>query len=121
MWKRGQYVTVIDARTGITMKMKRMGGTYHADVEPATQSDTAALKKAYGGSWSWSRRPVWVIVGGKTYAASINGMPHGSDTLPNNGMNGQVCIHFVGSKTHGGNRVDSAHQACIDEAVRLSK
>ena len=114
-------MTVVDVRTGITMKMKRMGGTYHADVEPATKNDTALLKKAYGGKWSWARRPVWVIVNGKAYAGSINGMPHGSDTLPSNGMDGQVCIHFLGSKTHGGKVVDPEHQNCVQEAYNKGK
>ena len=116
IWKRGQYVTVIDVRTGITMKMKRMGGTYHADVEPATKSDTSKLLQCYGGKWSWNRRPVWVVVNGKYMAGSINGMPHGQQTITNNGMNGQVCIHFLGSKTHGGGSVCPQHQACIKEA-----
>lgn len=116
IWKRGQYVTVIDVRTGITMKMKRMGGTDHADVETATKSDTSKLLQCYGGKWSWDRRPVWVVVNGKYMAASMNGMPHGQQTIANNGMDGQICIHFLGSKTHGGGRVCPLHKACIQEA-----
>ena len=113
---RGRSVVVTDVRTGISWREVRLGGTNHADTEPATDKDTAAMKKAYGGSWSWNRRPVWVSIGGVRYAASMNGMPHGSGPR-DNGFSGHHCIHFVNSRTHGGNRVDEAHQAAIQEAM----
>ncbi len=113
---RGRSVVVTDVRTGISWREVRLGGTNHADTEPMTAKDTAAMKKAYGGSWSWNRRPVWVSIGGVRYAASMNGMPHGSGPR-DNGFSGHHCIHFVNSRTHGGNRVDEAHQAAIQEAM----
>lgn len=113
---RGRSVVVTDVRTGISWREVRLGGTNHADTEPATDKDTAAMKKAYGGSWSWNRRPVWVSIDGVRYAASMNGMPHGKGPQ-DNGFSGHHCIHFVNSRTHGGNRVDEAHQAAIQEAM----
>jgi len=113
---RGRTVVVTDVRTGLSWREKRLGGTNHADCEPLTAKDTAAMKAAYGGSWSWDRRPVWVSIDGVRYAASMNGMPHGSGPL-DNGFAGHHCIHFVNSRTHGTNRVDAAHQAAIREAT----
>lgn len=109
-------VTVIDVRTGISYNVKRCGGQYHADVEPVTAEDTEKMYQTYGRQWSWDRRPVWVVINGTYVAASINGMPHGKDTISTNGMSGQVCIHFLNSKTHGGNAVCPLHQACVNEA-----
>ena len=35
-------------------------------------------------------------------------------------MDGQICLHFRGSKIHGSGRIDEAHQACIQEAFAKS-
>ena len=120
-WQKETYFTMVDVRTGTVMQMKFWRGTNHADIEPATKADTAALKACYGGHWTWLRRPVWAIINGQAYAGSINGMPHGGDTLPNNGMRGQICLHFVGSKTHCDYKVDADHQAAIQEAYLAGK
>ena len=40
---RGHYGTLLDVKTGITIKIYRMGGHNHADVEPATYADTQKL------------------------------------------------------------------------------
>jgi len=51
-------------------------------------------------------------------AVSFVTQPHGSQTIRNNNFDGQFCIHMTGSKTHGGNKVDSAHQAAINKAYK---
>ena len=94
-----------------------MGGTNNADVEALTASDTAIVKSIYG-NWSWARRAVVVNYGGRKIAGSMNGMPHGQQTIWNNNFNGQFCIHFLGSKTHGSGRVDPDHQAMVRKAAR---
>jgi len=54
-------------------------------------------------------------------AASINGMPHGGGVISDNGMDGQVCIHFQGSSTHNGNtKFAQLHQQVALEAYDLS-
>ena len=116
VYSRGTIATVTDVKTGISWKVKRRGGTNHADTEPLTAEDTAKMKKAYGGSWSWNRRAIWVTVNGKTYAASQNGMPHAVYSITDNNFNGHFCIHFLNSRTHTGNRLDSAHQSCVKAA-----
>ncbi len=114
--KKYQPFEVIDVRTGIHWTMRRFGGWWHADVEPLTKADTAAMKEAWGGKLVSSRRPVWVKIGGKYYAASLMGYVHGPQTIKENGMDGQVCLHFRGSRIHESVHVDEAHQACIIEA-----
>lgn len=119
VFDRGDVATVTDIKTGLKFQVKRTGGYNHADAQPLTEKDTKIMYQAYGYFWQWTRRPIWVTVDGKTYAASMNGMPHGeSDSMPENGFDGCFCIHFLNSRTHGTDRVDSAHQNCIQEAYK---
>ncbi len=117
VYKRGGTAKIIDCRTGTVINIRRVGGSNHMDVEPLNAEDTAKLKKIYGGSWSWHRRPVILVADGKYIAASINGMPHGAEISESNNFDGQFCLHTTNSKTHGTDRVDSGHQNCIEEAL----
>ena len=119
IFSRGTIATVTDVQTGIAWNEKRTGGTNHADVQPVTAADTAAMKKAVG-SWSWNRRPVFVTINGVNYAASMNAMPHGSGSITNNNFDGHHCIHFTNSRTHGSNSVCSLHQAAIKKAANAT-
>ncbi len=114
---KGATVTIKDVQTGKTFQAVRWSGSSHMDTEPASKEDTAAMKSIYGGSWSWKRRAILVKYNGHVYAASMNGMPHGTSTI-SNGFDGHFCIHFTGSKTHGTNKVDSDHQDCVKEALK---
>ena len=114
---KGATVTVKDCRTGKTFTAVRWSGSNHMDTEPASRADTAVLKEIYGGSWSWRRRPILVKYNGHVYAASMNGMPHGTSTI-DNGFDGHFCVHFSGSKTHGTDRVDEDHQAAVTAAMK---
>jgi uncharacterized protein YgiM (DUF1202 family) len=110
-------IPVVDVRTGVTYTIQCFSKGSHADVETLTTADTEILKGLYGGSWSWSPRPVWVTIAGRTVAASINGMPHGGGVIAGNGMDGQICLHFLGSKTHNGNTsFEQSHQNGVWEA-----
>ena len=120
IFARGTVAKITDVTTGISWYEKRTGGTNHADVQPLTAADTAAMKRALGGSWSWNRRPIFVTINGVNYAASMNGMPHGSDSISGNNFDGHHCIHFTNSRTHGSNRVDGDHQDAIREAARAT-
>lgn len=108
--------TITDVKTGLQWKEVRKAGSKHADVQPKTSADTAKLKKAYGGNWSWARRPIWVTINGVTYAASMNGQPHGGSSI-NNNFPGHHCIHFTNSRTHGSDKVDANHQKAIKIAA----
>lgn len=98
------------------------------------------FKNAFGGAKdigsAWDRRPALLNVDGKVYSVSIYGFPHGftgSDsfsrsTFPNgqlfyaaNNYYGMMCVHFTGSKTHGGSAPDEKHQANITTAYNYAK
>ena len=116
---KGATFKVKDIRTGKVFTVKRWSGANHIDAEPASASDTAVMKSIYG-HWSWKRRPVLVKYNGHVYAASMNGMPHGTQTISGNNFVGHFCIHFYGSKTHGSKKVDAMHQNCEAEALKHS-
>lgn len=109
--------TIIDVNTGTSLNVRRLFGSNHLDVEPATKNDTKKLKQIYGGKWSWASRGVLLKTNGKYYAASINSMPHGQQSNISNGYKGQFCIHLKDSKTHGSNKVNAAHQKKIKDVV----
>lgn len=109
--------TIIDCATGLSFKVQRRGGYNHADAEPLTADDTATMKQICGGKWSWTRRAVIVVVGGRRIAASINGMPHGGCQIKNNNFDGHFCVHFLGSRTHASALLDPDHQRMVHAAV----
>ena len=114
-------IEIKDVRTGLVFKGKVLYGTNHLDVEPLTAADTAILLKINGGvKFSWRRRAMLVKHNGHVYAASIYSEPHGDQTIYNNNFDGQFCLHFYGSKTHGTKVVDSAHQTCITQALKAT-
>ncbi len=117
VYKRGGTAYIVDCETGIRIKIRRVGGSNHMDVEPATASDTEKLLKIYGGSWSWDQRAVILIADGEYIAASINGMPHGAEISTDNNYEGQFCLHTTGSITHGTEKVNGRHQQKIEEAL----
>ena len=116
---KGATFKVKDIKTGIVFTVKRWSGANHIDAEPATSSDTGKMRKIFG-HWSWRRRAVLVKYNGHVYAASMNGMPHGTQTIRGNNFDGHFCIHFYGSKTHGSRKVDAMHQNCVAEAMKHS-
>jgi len=90
-------ITLIDVRTGASFNVRATSIGRHADVEPSTQADTDIKFETRDGIWSWEARPIWVIIGERTFAASINGRPHAGSDISNNGVNGHFCLWFMGS------------------------
>ena len=131
VWARGTVAMITDVQTGLSFASKRYAGGSHADVEPLTAADTAIMCRIYGVEASqdiaeqnlYQRRPLWVTISGRTLAASMYGVPHnpGGDTLPDNDYTGQFCVHFVNSKVHRTQKVDSAHQKAIQYAYKYGK
>lgn len=127
VWNKGETAVITDVRTGLSFRARRWSGGYHADVEPLTAADTAVMCRIYGVKKAqeiseknmWERRPLWVTLKGRTFAASMYGVPHNypaGDTIANNDFYGQFCVHFLNSRTHTSNRVDSEHMKAIREA-----
>ncbi|MCR8635565.1 hypothetical protein [Paenibacillus radicis (ex Xue et al. 2023)] len=107
---------VIDVESGLSFNVQRRAGTHHADVQPLTKEDTAVMKQIYNGKWSWRRKAIIVQTEDKFLAASMHGMPHGGDGIPDNDFSGHFCIHFLGSTTHGSGNVDPEHQLMVYKA-----
>jgi len=123
IYEKGKQATVTDIATGKSFKVKRLYGRNHADSEPLTAEDTKIMKSIYG-SWSWDRRAIIVTITDKNgvlrkIAASMNGMPHGGESIGNNDMKGHFCIHFKNSRTHSGSRLDPGHQKAVKKAAGL--
>jgi len=117
----GTPATIIDVRTGLSWQVASFSNGNHADVETLTAEDTAIMLQAWGGRWCWTPRPVVVIINGRTLAASLNGMPHAGWTVSGNNMNGHVCLHFLGSRTHNGTvSHERDHQAAVREAFNTA-
>ena len=142
IWSVGTVAIITDVYTGISFRAQRLYGDNHADCEPLTTADTAAYCLIFGVSTpqeiedreqelrSYRRRPLWVTIGGRTFAASMYGIPHNyeGDRIPDNGYTGQFCVHFTNSKTHTTNIVDPdasynnyfGHQSAIQYAYTHS-
>lgn len=117
VYRNFSVVKVTDVRTGRSFYARRYYGHYHADSEPLTAEDARTLREIYGGEWSWERRPIIVEVGGRAIAASMNGYPHGGESIADNEFPGHFCIHFLGSRIHRTGNIDPRHQAAVLEAA----
>lgn len=126
MIPRGANFKVYDVKTGIVWWAHRWAGGSHADIETLTAADSARLCEAYGvkklqdivDQKIWERRPCLITIGTRTFAASLDGMQHNpaGDTISNNGMDGQVCLHFTNSKGHESGAVSESHAKAIEYA-----
>lgn len=112
-------VTVVDLEKGLSFRAQRRAGKHHADVQPVSRRDTSIMKQMYDGKWSWRRRAILVKTNGRVLAASMHGMPHGGDGIPDNGFRGHFCIHFLNSSTHGSGHIDPDHQYMVRKAAGM--
>jgi len=114
-----RQAVIRDLESGLEFRVVRLGGGNHADCEPLTAEDTRTMKAIAGGAWTWTPKPVQVIVSGRKIAASINFMPHSVQTVTDNGFAGHFCVHFRHSRTHNTNQEDARHQANVLKAAGL--
>ncbi|MGM1046433.1 MAG: hypothetical protein ACQEXX_09845 [Bacillota bacterium] len=121
MLPRKSIFAVTDLETGLTFRVQRRAGSDHADVQPLTTEDTKIMKQIYNNQWSWNRKAIVVQKGNVKLAASMNGMPHGGDGIPENGFSGHFCIHFLGSSTHRSVHTDLLHQFMVHKAAGEQK
>lgn len=117
----GDIIPIYDILSGTTYNVHVLSNGSHADVETLTARDTEIKLEILNGEWNWTPRPVWVTIGERTVAASINGFPHDIYTIPDNNMDGHVCLHFYGSTTHNNNlEFAQLHQDILMEAWNMS-
>ena len=118
---KGSTIQIKDVKTGYVFKARVLYGTNHLDAEPLTKSDTAILLKINGGvTFKADRRPMLVKYNGHVYAASIYSQPHGDQTITDNNYEGQFCLHFYGSRTHGTDVLDQKHQDAVAQAMKAT-
>lgn len=115
------HIQIYDVLTGLTYYVYSFSNGNHADVRTVSAADTAIMFHTFGYRWGWDVRPVWVTVGDRVIAASINGQPHGGIGNPANGLGGHVCLHFFGSNVHNGNAAFARlHQDVLHQAYSLA-
>ena len=126
MLPRGSKFKIYDVKTGIVFWAYRQAGGKHMDIETLSAADSERLCQIYGtktlqeivdrNMW-YPRRACLVTIGTRTFACSLDGMQHGDDTISNNGMDGQVCLHFTNSTGHSPNApVSDSHKEAIEYA-----
>ena len=94
--KNGQNLIAYDPDTGISWTLRIMSRGNHADVEPLTAADTAAMFQAFGNKESWGPKVVYVkLPDGRWSIASTHNVAHGSQTISDNNFDGQNCVHFL--------------------------
>ena len=93
--KSGQKVLVYEPRSGSSFRLRFYSLGRHADSEPLTAQDTAIMKAAWGGKFSWDEKPVYVLLPSGTWVlASMHCMPHLSGSIKDNDFDGHLCVHF---------------------------
>jgi len=98
--KSGQTVLVYEPASGSSFSLRLYSLGRHADSEPLTANDTAIMKAAWGGKFSWSEKPVYVRLPNGTWCiASMHSMPHLSGSIKNNDFDGHLCVHFPRTMT----------------------
>lgn len=146
-WTEAQYLLPINAEfkvtdfyTGKSFMVKRTVGASHIDAETLTMNDTNIMRSVWGGTLSWSRRPIIIEYNGRKIAASMTSMPHAGnenaaggayttwrsgdygagtnfDYVKGNGINGHFDIHFLNSARHSDGKVDTEHQKNVKIAA----
>lgn len=114
---RKNIFSITELESGLTFRVQRRAGSSHADVQPISKEDSKIMKRIYEGKWSWKRKAVLVQSGRIRIAASMNGMPHGGDGIPDNGFSGHFCVHFQDSTSHKSKTPDPAHQLMVHKAA----
>ena len=124
----GSTITITDVLTGKSFNGRIQSTGYHADVEPKTAEDTKTMCAIWGvadaNSISYTRKAILVTatVNGTTYtyAASMYGEVHGSQTIADNDYDGQFCVHFRHSTTSDTQIEYAENQEPIDVAVNYA-
>ncbi len=113
----GNTYKVIDCYSGTEFHMVFTGGENHAEMECASASDSATYKQLFGGEYNYSKRPFLIVIGDKRIAASLQGYPHGTDSVSGNEADGHSCMYFDGSLSHVGALSDIEHVTQVYKAA----
>lgn len=105
-----------DFNTGSVFSMTLINAGNHAEMECSTTADTATFLTCFGGAFNYSKRPMVMQLEGKMISASMQGEPHGEDSVPGNDMDGHVCVYFTGCTSEVGSLPDVEHLTQIRKA-----
>lgn len=101
-----------------TFKVKRIGGTNHADIIPDTKEDFDFINQNLPQD---TCIPVALIYSPSVIIpASFYGYMHGYSDNENQ-FYGHYCLHFKGSKMHETNNIDYYHKKAIKSAEKQAK
>ncbi|CEP67607.1 LysM domain [Moorella glycerini] len=117
----GAVATITDLDSGLSFRVRHLGGSNHADSEPLTAADTATMKQIFNGRWSWDTRAILLKVGDRVLAASMAGMPHSVETILDNDFPGHFDVYFWNSRSHNTNEIQPQHQANVLRAAGLEQ
>ncbi len=106
-----------DYNTGNSFSMTLTNVGNHAEMECSTAADTVTFLSCFGGEFNYSKRPMVMQLDNQNIAASMQGEPHGDDTISGNDMTGHVCVYFTGSASHVGSLPDVEHMNQIRKAA----
>ncbi len=112
----GSDIAITDYNTGATYTMQRTGGLNCAQVTAKTADDYSAYLTSFGGEATWEHRAVLVTIGDAVYAASIFGMPTGTDDN-GTGMKGHTFLSFNPGRTDIFALSDDEHLVAITRAA----
>lgn len=111
---------ITDICSGQKFRVRRTGGSNHADVEPVTATDTKAFYQMKNIP-SWSGRPVVATMrNGSKVAAAIRPFPHAYDRIGTNGMQGHFDLYFKGSVGHASPNPGSYPNPMMQRNVELA-
>lgn len=89
-------VQIYDPASGYGWKLKTLSLGRHFDSEPLTAEDTLYMNAAFGGSTTWTPKPVYVKLSSGTWTlATMHNVPHLSGSIQNNNFDGHLCVHFL--------------------------
>ena len=94
--KSGDRLLIYDPSTKISWTLRVYSRGRHCDSEPLTKQDTENMVKAFGGKNTWTQKGVYVkLPSGQWTIGSTHDMPHMSGSIPDNGFDGHLCVHFL--------------------------
>lgn len=117
----GAVATITDLDSGLSFRVRHLGGSNHADSEPLTAADTGIMKQIFNGRWSWDTRAILLKVGDRVLAASMAGQPHGVETILDNNFPGHFDLYFWNSRSHNTGEIQPQHQANVLRAAGLTE
>ena len=105
----GKIYQFTDGATGTVFKMVCTHMVNHAEMETASADDTVLFLSVFGECFNYSKRGMLLNLDGQQVICSMQGWPHGGDTVQNNDMTGKVCVYFDGSTSGVGKLQDVEH------------